>query len=203
MSYTAQPPPAGPSYPVDLGVSTPPTIARWRPIVQGILALPHFVLLILYGIVAEVLLVVAWFACLFTGQMPEGIGGFLAGLERYAWRVQTYVNFLREDYPRFGLPSGYADPGDDPAWFAVNPPQELNRLAVLLRIILAIPQAVALYFVNIVAAVAVLIAWFAVVFTGRWPEGLRDFVVGASRWQYRFRAWFAMLADPYPPFSLS
>jgi hypothetical protein len=47
------------------------------------------------------------------------------------------------------------------------------------------------------------VAWFAVIITGRWPAGLRDFVVGAGRWARRVDAWFYLLADPYPPFSLS
>jgi hypothetical protein len=50
---------------------------------------------------------------------------------------------------------------------------------------------------------AVLAAFFVVLFTGRWPAGLRDFVVGANRWIFRVDAWFYLLADPYPPFSLN
>jgi hypothetical protein len=52
------------------------------------------------------------------------------------------------------------------------------------------------------AYVAMVVAWFAVVITGRWPAGLRDFVVGVGRWTMRVDAWFYLLADPYPPFSL-
>jgi Domain of unknown function (DUF4389) len=74
-----------------------------------------------------------------------------------------------------------------------------NRLTVGFRIILVIPQAIVLALLVVVAWV---IALFAVLFTGRWPEGLRSFVVGVMRWGTRVSAYFLLLTDKYPPFSL-
>ena len=71
------------------------------------------------------------------------------------------------------------------------------------RIILVIPQLIALFFVGIALFVVSIVAFFVVIIAGRWPEGLRDFVVGANRWVLRVDAWFSLLADPYPPFSLT
>jgi hypothetical protein len=192
-----------PSYPVTAGFDAPLEVARWRVIGNYILAIPHLILLDVLGIVAEILSIVAWFAILFTGELPPGIGTFIAGVHRYQWRVVTYVLFLRESYPAFTLPSGYADPGGDIAWFNVTPPQSYSRIAVLLRIIYAIPQILFSIVLLIGFYVAWIIGFFAVLFTGRWPEGLRKFVVGVEFWGVRFSAWYFLLADQYPPFSIT
>ena len=77
-----------------------------------------------------------------------------------------------------------------------------NRVTTFFRSILAIPHFVALFFVGIAASVAWVIGAFAVLFTGRWPEGLRRFVVGSMRWTLRVNAYTVLLTDDYPPFSL-
>ena len=134
--------------------------------------------------------------------MPDGFADFIAGYYRYAWRAYTYYGFLRDKYPPFGPSLGYTDPGDDPAWFEVQRGEGLSRLAVLFRIILVIPQVIVIFFLGIALYFALVVAFFAVIITGKWPTGLRDFVVGASRWIFRVDAWFYLIADPYPPFSL-
>jgi hypothetical protein len=192
-----------PSYPVTAGLDAPFEVERWRVIGNYILAIPHLILLYVLLIVAELAAVVGWFAILFTDTLPPGIGTFIAGVHRYQWRVITYVLFLRESYPSFTLPSGYTDPGGDPAWFNVTPPQSYTRIAVLLRIIYAIPQLIFGIVMVIGLYVAWIIAFFAVLFTGRWPEGLRKFVVGVEFWATRVSAWYFLLADPYPPFSIT
>jgi Domain of unknown function (DUF4389) len=195
-------PPSVGGYPVRLDVETPERIARWRPLVQWILAIPLVIVLYLLRILAQLCAVIGWFVALFTGQLPEALGDFIAAYYRYAWRTYSYAWFLREEYPPFAPALGYTDPADDPAHFDVQRGEGLSRLAVLFRIILIIPQAVVLFFLGIALYVAVLIAFFAVVITGRWPAGLRHFVVGVTRWALRVDAWFLLLADPYPPFSL-
>lgn len=193
---------SSPDYPVTAGLQAPDTIARWRVIGNLIMAIPHFIVLYVLGIVAELAVFVAWFAILFTGRMPDGIGSFVAGVERYRWRVTSFSLFLREPYPAFGLPSGYADPGGDPAWLQIVPAGSYSRLAVLFRIILAIPQLLFGMLIGIGIYVSMIVAFFAVLITGRWPAGLRNFVLGANFWAIRFGAWYLLLADPYPPFSI-
>jgi len=192
-----------PSYPVTAGLDAPLEVARWRVIGNYVLAIPHLVVLYVLLILAELAAILGWFAILFTGTLPPGIGAFIAGVHRYQWRVVTYVLFLRESYPAFTLPSGYADLGGDPAWLNVAPPQSYSRIAVLLRIIYAIPQ----FFFGLVVGIGLYVAWiiafFTVLFTGRWPEGLRKFVVGVEFWATRFSAWYFLLADPYPPFTIN
>jgi hypothetical protein len=189
-------------YPIDMDIEVPDHIARWRPLVQWILAIPLFIITYVLRIVAGVLVFVGWFAALFTGHLPEGIGDFVAGYYRYYWRAYSYAYFLRDKYPPFGPSLGYGDPGDDPAWFDVQRGEGLSRLAVLFRIILVIPQLIVIFVLGIALSVAVLVAFFAVIITGKWPTGLRDFVVGAGRWILRVDSWFWLLADPYPPFAL-
>jgi Domain of unknown function (DUF4389) len=203
MSYGEDGQPGSNSdYPIDLGVDVPDHIARWRPLVQWILAIPLLIVVYVLRIVAEVCAFIGWFVALFTGNLPEGLGNLIAGYYRYAWRAYTYSWFLRETYPTFGLAQGYSDPRTDPAWFEVRPAEELSRLAVLFRIILVIPQWIVIIFLGIALYIALLVAFFAVIITGRWPDGLREFVVGATRWILRVDAWFLLLANPYPPFSL-
>jgi hypothetical protein len=190
-------------YPIEVGIDAPERIARWRPLVHWLLAIPLFIVLYVLGLVAGVCAFIGWFAALFTGALPEGLGKFIAGYFRYYWRTYSYAMFLREPYPAFAPELGYTDPGDDPARFEVQPPQELSRLSVLLRIIFVIPQLVVLFFLGIALWVAMVVAFFAVLFTGRWPDSIRDFVIGATRWYLRVDAWFYLIADPYPPFSLT
>ncbi|MCU4186218.1 DUF4389 domain-containing protein [Acidiferrimicrobium sp. IK] len=191
---------SSPDYPVTAGLEAPLTVARWRVIGNYILAIPHLVVLYVLQIVAQLAVVAAWFAILFTGRLPSGIGEFVAGVHRYQYRVLTYTFFLREEYPAFGVPSGYSDPGGDPAWFNVVPPERFSRAAVFFRGLLAIPQVLYGIVVSVVLFVAWIVGFFAVLFTGRWPESWRRSILGAVFWSVRFNAWYSLLADPYPPF---
>ena len=83
-------------------------------------------------------------------------------------------------------------------------PNELNRWLPLVKWFLAIPHFIVLFFLDIAAVVVVVIAWFAILFTGRYPEGMFDFVVGVMRWSLRVTAYaFLLVTDRYPPFSLA
>ena len=79
---------------------------------------------------------------------------------------------------------------------------ERNRVTVLLRIILVIPQIIVLYVLNIVNGICLLISWFIALFTGEWNPSLKNFCIGVFRWQLRVASYFLLLHDEYPPFSL-
>ena len=202
-SATASAAASDPNYPVTAGLNAPLEVARWRVIGNMIMAIPHLIFLYVVQLVAQLFVFIAWFAVLFTGRMPEGLGSFVAGVHRYQWRVQSFAYFLREPYPAFSIPTGYPEPGGDPAWLQIVPAAQYSRLAVLFRFILIIPQVVFGFILEIGVAFAALAAFFAVLITGRWPEGLRKFVVGFMFWSIRVNAWYALLADPYPPFSIA
>jgi hypothetical protein len=87
-----------------------------------------------------------------------------------------------------------------PVTFEADYAERRNRLTTFFRLILAIPLAIWLYLYAIVASVAILIAWFAIVFTARYPRGLYDFVAGYTRFITRFTAYISLLCDPYPAF---
>ena len=82
--------------------------------------------------------------------------------------------------------------------------RDLNRWLPLVKWLLAIPHYIVLFFLGIASLFVVVFAWFAILFTGRYPRGLFDFVVGVTRWGYRVQAYaFVLVTDRYPPFRLS
>jgi hypothetical protein len=87
-----------------------------------------------------------------------------------------------------------------PVTFEADYVEQRSRLTAFFRLILAIPLAIWLYLCGIVAAIAVVIAWFAIVLTGHYPKALYDFVAGFTRFLTRFTAYVVLLSDPYPPF---
>ena len=98
-------------------------------------------------------------------------------------------------------PSGPPSPSY-PASLEISYPSELNRWLPLVKWLLAIPHFIALFFVGIGAFFALIYAFFVVLFTGRWPRGAFDFVVGTVRWANRVLAYYHLMTDAYPPFSL-
>ena len=88
-----------------------------------------------------------------------------------------------------------------PVTFEADYTEPRSRLSAFFRLILVIPVAIVLYVYAIVACFAILIAWFAIVFTARYPQGLYDFVAGYLRFLTRVTSYAALLCDPYPPFS--
>jgi hypothetical protein len=90
-----------------------------------------------------------------------------------------------------------------PITVGVAYPERLSRLSTFFRLILVIPQYIVLYFLNIVAFVLMFFAWWAILFTGKYPKGLFDFVAGYVRWNTRVTGYLSLLTDKYPPFSLN
>jgi hypothetical protein len=191
-------------YPATFTFDPPEKIANWRPLVNWLLAIPHFIVLYGLNLVSQVVAFVSWFAIVFTGQLPEGLANVQVMCLRYSTRTYTYAAFLREEYPPFTFATTPSDPGDDPRVRVDIVPQldNRNRVTVFFRIILAIPQFIVLAVLGIGAVIAVIIGFFAVLFTGTWPPGLRDFVIKVMRWSLRVQAYFNLLTDVYPPFAL-
>jgi hypothetical protein len=190
------------AYPVHLDLESPLEVARWRPLVHWFLAIPHFIVVQILGYVQMVLVVIAWFAILFTGNIPKGLFDFMAMILRYQWRTNSYALFMREQYPPFSFDAQNLDPGDDPARFSIAYPERLSRGLIFVKWLLVIPHLIALFFVFIAGFFGVIVGFFAVLFTGKWPEGLRSFLIGSTRWSLRVSAYFLLMTDVYPPFSL-
>jgi hypothetical protein len=148
------------------------------------------------GAVAAVCAVIAWFAIVFTGHHPQGLWDLAAFYLRWRVRAVAYVALLRDDYPPFGE-------APYPATLELAPPgTPRDRITVAFRIFLAIPHLIAVWALGIAWAVTTVIAWFAILITGRFPEGLYRFGVGVLRWNIRVEAYLLLLRDEYPPFSL-
>jgi len=135
---------------------------------------------------------------LFREKYPRWWFDWNLELTRFTSRVTLYFALLDDRYPstdeaqslRLDMP--YPDARDD-----------LNRWLPLVKWLLAIPHYIVLAFLGIAAFVCIVIAWFAILFTGRYPRGLFDFVVGVGRWSVRVTAYALLLVtDRYPPFSL-
>jgi Domain of unknown function (DUF4389) len=195
---------AEPAYPARFDFDAPQRIANWRPLVHWLLAIPHLLVVEALQSVAQVLAVISWFAILFTGRLPIGIARFQAMYFRYTIRTATYAGFLREEYPPFTLDTTTTDPGDDPRVHVDVDPQieDRNRWTTGFRLILVIPHLIALAILAIALTVVAIIGFFAVLFTGRWPEALRNFALGVGRWWVRVQAYLHLLTDDYPPFTL-
>lgn len=191
------------AYPVQLSLDAPLGVARWRPLVHWLLAIPHLIIVGVLGYAVAALTVISWFIIVFTGKLPPGIATFQCLVLRYEIRAYTYVYWMREGYPAFEFDMATVDPGTDAVRVDVAPQLEnRNRLTVALRLIWAIPIAIFLAVVAIAAWFALIAAFFVVLFTGRWPEGLRNFVLGVARLMLRVNAYTRLLVDDYPPFSL-
>lgn len=190
------------SYPVRVDLEASNEIARWRPFVHFFMAIPHFFILNALGVLAGAVTFIAFFAILFTKKYPEGLFRIATMSFRYSYRVGTFVFYMREAYPPFEFSNDLEDPGTDPAKLSIEYPQELSRWLPLVKWLLAIPHAIALLFVFIGVIVVWFLSFWAILFTGKYPEGMRNYMVGVMRWFNRVNAYVNLMTDEYPPFSL-
>jgi hypothetical protein len=186
------------TYPLVFDVEYPEKLSRWLIFVKGLLAIPHLIILYALMAVAGAVTVVAWFAILFTGRYPKGLFDFVVGINRWQNNVDAYVLLLRDEYPPFSLSAGQY-----PVTFDIEYPERLSRLLIFVKWLLIIPHLIVVLFLVIVYGITLVIAWFAILFTGRYPKGMFDFAVGLLRWGARINAYYMLMRDDYPPFSLA
>ncbi|HYL22191.1 MAG TPA: DUF4389 domain-containing protein [Gemmatimonadales bacterium] len=135
----------------------------------------------------------------FRRKYPRWWFDWNLALTRFGTRVSAYLALLRDEYPST----------DEQQAVYVRIPypdatRDLDRWLPLIKWFLAIPHYVVLCFLGVAVCVCVILAWFAILFTGRYPRPLFDFVVGVFRWWLRVAAYaFLLTTDRYPPFSLS
>jgi hypothetical protein len=191
------------TYPASIEVTTPERLDRWRPLVQWILAIPHLIVAGALQYAAEAVAIVSWFIILFTGKLPQGLADFQVMVMRYNMRAWAYAGFLHAEYPPFEFEMSPREPGGTPVDVDIEPAlDDRNRLTVGLRIIWAIPALLFAVLIGIVGALAWFVSFFVVLFTGRWSDGLRTWVMHSLRVQIRVGAYLALLTDEYPPFAL-
>ncbi|HSL21499.1 MAG TPA: DUF4389 domain-containing protein [Vicinamibacterales bacterium] len=130
-------------------------------------------------------------------RYPRWWFDFARELVRFGARVAAYLLLLADKYPSTVDEQSVHLEIDYP-----NVERDLNRWLPLVKWLLAIPHYLALAVLAVLVVFAVVIAWFAILFTGRYPRGLFDFVVGVGRWALRVQAYaFLLVTDRYPPFS--
>ena len=210
------PPPPPPAYPVNLSVEYPDRpLDRLSTAFRIFVAIP---IMIVLGAVSGTTW--SYYSSSGTVHVVAGAGGLLflgpllmilfrqkyprwwfdwnLELQRFTNRVLVYVLLMDDRYPSTdqeqGLRLDYAYP---------DVPRELNRFLPLVKWLLAIPHFIVLAFLWIGVFFVVIVAWFAILFTGRYPRGIFDFVEGVVRWGQRVVAYaFTLVTDRYPPFSL-
>jgi hypothetical protein len=135
----------------------------------------------------------------FRQRYPRWWFDFARELVRFSARVGAYFVLLTDQYPSTVEEQSVHLEIDYP-----DVKRDLNRWLPLVKWFLAIPHYIVLALLAIIALFAVVFTWFAILFTGRYPRGLFDFVVGVGRWGLRVQAYaFLLVTDQYPPFSLS
>jgi hypothetical protein len=209
------------AYPLRLEGQLDPSLSRWLWLVKWLLVIPHLIVLAFLWLAFVLLSVVAFFAILVTGRYPRAIFEFNVGVLRWSWRVGFYSHsaLATDRYPPFTL----GEAPDYPARLDVQYPQSLSRGLVLVKWwLLALPHYL---IVGVFTGGAwagwnaandgwswtsgagligllVLIAAVMLLFTGRYPRQIFDFVLGMDRWAFRVAAYAALMTDEYPPFRL-
>jgi hypothetical protein len=213
------------SYPVRVDAALDPSLSRWLWLVKWLLLIPHIIVLFFLWVAFVVVTVIAFFAILFTGRYPRSLFDFNVGVMRWSWRVHYYGYWAlgTDRYPPFAL----AEVPDYPAHLDVTYPERLSRGLIFVKWLLAIPHfLVVAVFVGgglwlgtrggdtndawdngssagwSLVGLLVLISAIVLLFTGRYPKPLYDFVLGMDRWALRVGAYAALMTDRYPPFRL-
>ncbi len=163
-----------------------------------IVAIPWFLMSIVWGLAALIGVVVAWFALLFTGRYPEFAYNWVTGYLRFSTRLNGWFLLLTDEWPAF-------DGGDHPEYpirlLIPEPQEEYTRWKVLLRIILVIPVAIMIYIFNLLTELIGFVLWIVIVITGKAPRGLWDIQKMGVAYIARGNAYYLLVTETYPPIS--
>ncbi|MFC2100367.1 DUF4389 domain-containing protein [Bacteroidota bacterium] len=165
------------------------------------IVLPHMFLLFFVGIWSSILSFIAWWVILFTGKYPQSFFEFQVDYYKWNIRVSSRILNLSDGYPAFGIKGS-----DEFSDFQMPYPESLSRGLLLLRtffgwLYVGIPHGFMLFFRMIGTYVLVFLAWWVVLFTGKYPENWHVFNVGTLRWNYRVSMYLLYMTDEYPPFT--
>ena len=160
-----------------------------------ILAIPHLILYGLWNRVAQLAAVVQWFICVFTGKRNKSIWDFTLSAEAYGSRVGSYTGLLHDVWPPF-----FTEQGAVPSSYSLEYDESVNRLTTGLRIIWAIPALIIMLVIGIGAFFVGIVSWFAILFTGKHPRGMFDFLLKFQRYSLQTSAYTMLMTDTYPKY---
>ena len=147
------------------------------------------------GAVAYLLAIVSWFTIVIGGSHIPAIRQYTTFYLRWRVRALAYLMLLEDRYPPFG------DATYPTSLTFIDAERARSRLTVGFRLILIIPHMIVVGLLSIAWWVTSCVAWFAILITGNYPQGLYNFGVGVLRWFIRVEAYLLLLVDEYPPFS--
>lgn len=164
------------------------------------IVLPHTFILFFLGIWGSILSVIAFWVILFTGRYPESMFEYQVQLLRWQFRLNARIYNLSDDYPAFGLTAT-----DEHTSLEVTCPERTSRGLTLLRLFFGIfyvvlPHFFILFFRNLWGVILSFLAFWVVLFTGKFPVNWHTFLVENLRWQYRVSLYMNNMTDEYPPF---
>jgi Domain of unknown function (DUF4389) len=165
------------------------------------IAIPHIVLLAVVGIWSAILSFLTFWVVLFTGRFPESFFNFQIGYQNWSLRVVASLGNLVDGYPAF-----FPGAKGDTVKLDVPRPERVSRGLVILRLLfgwlyVGIPHYICLIFREIASGVLGFLAWFAILFAGRYPATWHSFNVGTYRWLTRIGLYMGYFTDEYPRFS--
>lgn len=165
------------------------------------IAIPQLFVMFFVAIWAGILSFVTFWIVLFTGNFPQGIYEFQMKFLNWGVRLSAALGNLVDGYPAFGLKGS-----SDKAKLEIPKPEKVNQLLVLVRVLfgafyVGIPHGFCLGFRGIANGFLMFLAFWAVLFTGKYPEKWHAFAVGTYRWEMRVNAYLSFLTDEYPKFS--
>ena len=160
-----------------------------------ILAIPHMILVQAWQYLIQVLTIFQWFIILFTGKRNQAIWKLQNDWLAYASRVWSYYSVMFDKWPNIG-----PTPNGEPTSYSFEYTEQANRLTNFFRFIWLIPSLIVGIFVLIGAAVYTVLAWFAIVITGRHPRGLFDFVMKSHQFVIRVQSCALLMTDTRPKF---
>lgn len=185
-------------HPVSFDVEYPERLSRLRVFFRLLLAIPQLIIAYLLTSLIGILTLIAWFSILFTGRYPKSFFEVSVGAMRWMANVVAYVALLRDEYPPFSW-----EPGDYSLTLDIERAERQSRLRLFIRFFAIVPNQIVLNFVQLAWLFTTVIAWFAILATGKYPRGLFRFGVGVMRWYQRQVAYVYMLRDEYPPYSIN
>ena len=162
--------------------------------------IPHGILMMFLAIGSMFISMLLFWIILFTGKYPKGMWDYQEKFMRYQLRVSARLSNLADGYPAFGL-----NGTDENTDFSIAYKENINRGTMLVRaffgIFIILPSAFALYFRLIATIFVGFVAFWIILFTGKYPKGMFDFVVGTGRWAYRIKCYLMFYTDQYPGFT--